>query len=50
MLAKEINSADAEIICEFTKAILYDIYVTPELTRKAEEHREKLQKGKAKKK
>ena len=50
LLAEEINSADAEIICEFTKGILYDIYVTPELARKAEERREKLQKGKAKKK
>jgi len=46
LLAEEINSADAEIICEFTKGILYDIYVTPELARKAEERRQKVQKGK----
>ncbi len=46
LLAEEINSEDAEIICEFTKGILYDIYVTPELARKAEERRQKLQKGK----
>ncbi|MBA7700856.1 hypothetical protein ES703_109581 [subsurface metagenome] len=50
LLAEEINSADAEIICEFTKGILYDIYVTPELARKAEERRQKLQEGKTKKK
>jgi hypothetical protein len=48
LLAEEINSADAEIICEFTKGILYDIYVTPELARKAEERRQKVQKGKTK--
>ena len=48
LLAEEINSADAEIICEFTKDILYDIYVTPELARKAEERRQKVQKGKTK--
>ncbi len=46
LLAEEINSADAEIICEFTKGILYDIYVTPELARKAEERRQRVQKGK----
>ncbi len=50
LLAEEINSADAEIICEFTKGILYDIYVTPELARKAEERRQKVQKDKTKKK
>lgn len=50
LLAEEINSADAEIICEFTKGILYDIYVTPALARKAEERRQKVQKGKAKRK
>jgi len=49
LLSEEINSADAEIICEFTKAILYDIYVTPELARKAEERRGQLQKDKSKK-
>jgi len=48
LLAEEISSEDAEIICEFTKGILYDIYVTPELARKAEERRQKLQKGKTK--
>jgi len=48
LLAEEINSADAEIICEFTKGILYDIYVTPELARKAEERRQKLKEGKTK--
>jgi len=46
LLAEEINSEDAETICEFTKGILYDIYVTPELARKAEERRQKVQKGK----
>ena len=46
LLAEEINSEDAEIICEFTKGVLYDIYVTPELARKAEERRQKVQKGK----
>jgi len=50
LLAEEINNEDAEIICEFTKGILYDIYVTPELARKAEERRQKVQKGKTKKK
>jgi hypothetical protein len=50
LLVEEINSEDAEIICEFTKGILYDIYVTPELARKAEERRQKVQKGKTKKK
>ncbi len=49
LLAEEINSADAEIICGFTKGILYDIYVTPELARKAEERRQEVQKGKNKK-
>ena len=49
LLAEEINSEDAEIICEFTKGILYDIYVTPELARKAEERRQKVQKGTTKK-
>lgn len=49
LLAEEINNEDAEIICEFTKGILYDIYVTPELARKAEERRQKVQKGKTKK-
>ena len=48
LLAEEISSEDAEIICEFTKGILYDIYVTPELARKAEERRQKVQKGKTK--
>lgn len=48
LLAEEINSADAEIICEFTKGILYDIYVTPALARKAEERRQKVQKGETK--
>jgi hypothetical protein len=48
LLAEEINIEDAEIICEFTKGILYDIYVTPELARKAEERRQKVQKGKHK--
>ncbi len=48
LLAEEINSEDAEIICEFTKGILYDIYVTPELARQAEERRQRLQKGKTK--
>lgn len=47
LLVEEINAADAEIICEFTKGILYDIYVTPELARKAEERRQKIQKGKS---
>jgi len=46
LLAEEINSEDAEIICEFTQGILYDIYVTPELARKAEERRQRVQKGK----
>lgn len=46
LLAEEINIEDAEIICEFTKGVLYDIYVTPELARKAEERRQKVQKGK----
>ena len=50
LLVEEINSEDAEIICEFTKGILYDIYVTPELARKAEERRQKVQKGKTKEK
>ena len=50
LLAEEINSADAEIICEFTKGILYDIYVTPELARKAEQRRQQVQKGKDKNK
>jgi len=50
LLAEEINSEDAEIICEFTKGVLYDIYVTPELARKAEERRKKVQKGKTNKK
>lgn len=50
LLAEEINSEDAEIICEFTNGILYDIYVTPELARKAEERRQKVQKGKTKRK
>jgi len=45
ILAEEINKEDAEIICEFTKGILYDIYVTPELARKAELRRKKVQKG-----
>lgn len=49
LLAEEINSEDAEIICEFTKGILYDIYVTPELAKKAEERRRKVQEGKSKK-
>jgi hypothetical protein len=44
LLAEEISKEDAEIICEFTKGVLYDIYVTPELARKAEEHRQQLQK------
>lgn len=48
LLAEEINNEDAEIICEFTKGILYDIYVTPELARKAEERRQRVQKGKTK--
>jgi len=46
LLAEEINSEDAEIICEFTKGILYDIYVTPELARKAEERRQQVRKQK----
>ena len=46
LLAEEINSEDAEIICEFTKGILYDIYVTPEVARKAEARRQRVQKGK----
>ncbi len=50
LLAEEINGEDAEIICEFTKGVLYDIYVTPELARKAEEHRKKVQKGTTKSK
>jgi len=50
LLVEEINSEDAEIICEFTKGILYDIYVTPELARKAEERRQKVQKGKTERK
>jgi hypothetical protein len=50
LLAEEINAEDAEIICEFTKGILYDIYVTPALARKAEERRQKIQKGKTVKK
>lgn len=50
LLAEEISSEDAEIICEFTKGILYDIYVTPELARKAEERRKQVQKGKSKSK
>ena len=50
LLAEEINSSDAEIICEFTNGILYDIYVTPELARKAEERRQWVQKGNAKEK
>ncbi len=50
LLVEEINSEDAEIICEFTKGILYDIYVTPELARKAEERRQKVQKAKPKEK
>jgi hypothetical protein len=50
LLAEEINAEDAEIICEFTKGVLYDIYVTPELARKAEERRQKVQKGKTKRK
>ncbi|MFC1977318.1 DUF4145 domain-containing protein [Chloroflexota bacterium] len=45
LLAEEISAEDADIICEFTKGILYDIYVTPELARKAEERRQRLQKG-----
>ena len=45
LLVEEITSEDAEIICEFTKGVLYDIYVTPELARKAEERRQKVQKG-----
>jgi len=48
LLAEEINGEDAETICEFTKSVLYDIYVTPELARKAEERRQELQKGKTK--
>jgi len=48
LLAEEISSEDAEIICEFTKGILYDIYVTPALARKAEERRQAVQKGKKK--
>jgi hypothetical protein len=43
LLAEEISSEDAEIICEFTKGVLYDVYVTPELARKAEERRKQLQ-------
>jgi hypothetical protein len=46
LLAEEINAEDAEIICEFTKGVLYDTYVTPELARKAEERRKQVQKGK----
>jgi hypothetical protein len=46
LLVEEITNDDAEIICEFTKGVLYDIYVTPELARKAEERRQKVQKGK----
>ncbi len=46
LLVEEISNEDAEIICEFTKGILYDIYVTPELARKAEERRKKVQKDK----
>lgn len=48
LLTEEIHSEDAEIICEFTKGILCDIYVPPQLARKAEERRQKLQKGKTK--
>ncbi len=47
LLAEEINSTDAEIICDFTKSILYDIYVTPELARRVEERRKQVQKGKS---
>jgi len=50
LLAEEINAEDAEIICEFTKGVLYDIYVTPELARKAEERRKQVQKSKTKSK
>jgi len=46
LLVEEITNEDAEIVCEFTKAVLYDIYVTPELARKAEERRQRVQKGK----
>ena len=46
LLAEEINIEDAEIICEFTKGVLYDIYVTPYLAKIAEERRQKVQKGK----
>ena len=43
LLVEEINNQDAEIICDFTKGVLYDIYVTPELARKALARRQSVQ-------
>jgi hypothetical protein len=43
LLTEQISNEDAEIICEFTKSVLYDIYVTPYLAAKAEKRRKQVQ-------
>jgi hypothetical protein len=50
LLAEEISNEDAEIICDFTKGILTDIYVTSELAMKATRRIGEVKKGKAKSK